>query len=749
MHILYIEDNPIDADLAHRHFARHVPEVKLERVESYAEAVAKLEHCTQEQPIFDLVLTDMRLPDGNGLKLLNYIRNRALPLPVIVLTGMGSEEMAVSALKSGADDYITKRHDYLDRLPSALENALKRFRAANARHSRPLRVLYAEHYKADIELTLRHLTRYAPHMQITVVHDSADVLAHLSNPEQASNFDVLLLDYRLPEMNALDLLKELEYTGLLTLPVVLVTGQGDEAVAVQALRLGVADYLVKNPGYLFQLPRMLENTHTQTLLQRERAALFESEQRYRALFDRAPVAIFTKDLQGRYTSANIMAMEILDADPLGLTDIQLLGADNGDELRKHDRAVLESGKDQLLEEHLLTSKGERVFFSRKSPLYGQGGKLTGLMGISLEITERIRAEEAQLENQRRLSQLAEHIDEAIWLMESESYKLLYIGPAYERIWGRSIANIYDNPFSLLEAVIPEDQERVYNIANTAIRGNPTYLEFRIHRPDGSIAWIAAQTFPIQNEAGEVYRIAGVARDITERRRSEEHLQQQERLVTVGQMAAGIAHDFNNILAIIMLYTQMLQVSVPSSSHQRHLTTIYQQSLQAANLVQQILDFSRRSTMERVKMDLVPFVKELAKLWQRTLPENIRVELEIAEEPLVISADSSRLQQALMNMAINARDAMSQGGTLQLSIFPITLLPEDVPPLASMTPGRWIQFCMKDNGMGIAPDVLPHVFDPFFTTKSTGQGTGLGLAQVYGIIRQLDGFIQVESEMGKA
>ena len=748
MHILYIEDNYNDADSTCRHLARHAPQVKLEHARTYAEAVAKLEHCTQEHAVFDLVLTDMRLPDGNGLKILNDIRSRGLPLPVVVLTGLDSEEMAVSAFKSGADDYLTKRYGYLDRLPSVLESALKRFRAANARQCRPLRVLYAEHSKTDIDLTLRHVARYAPHIHLHIVNGGSEVLACLSQQKQATAFDLLLLDYRLPEMNALDLLKELEYQGLLNLPVVLVTGQGDEEIAVQALRLGVADYLVKNPGYLFQLPRMLENTHTQMLLQHERAALFESEQRYRALFDLAPVAIFTKDLQGHYTSANAAAIEAAGVNPIGLTDAQLVDIGGMDQLCKNDRVVLESGNQQLLEERLSTPKGERVFLSRKCPLYDQHGHVTGLMGISLEITERIRAEEAQLENQRRLSQLAEHIDEVICLLDIESQKLLYMSPAYERIWGRSLASVYDRPESMIEAVIPEDRERAYEIANKAIRGNPTYVEFRIRRPDGSTVWLAYQTFPIRNEAGQVYRVAGLARDITERRRSEEHLQQQERLVTVGQMAAGIAHDFNNILAIIMLYTQMLQVSVQSSTHQRHLTTIYQQSLQAANLVQQILDFSRRSAMERVKMDIVPFVKELVKLWRRTLPENILVESEIDAEALVILADSSRLQQALMNMAINARDAMPQGGTLYLSIYSITLLPEDAPPLASMTPGRWIRICMKDNGMGIAPDVLPHVFDPFFTTKSTGQGTGLGLAQVYGIVRQLDGFIQVESEVGK-
>jgi PAS domain S-box-containing protein len=346
-----------------------------------------------------------------------------------------------------------------------------------------------------------------------------------------------------------------------------------------------------------------------------------------------------------------------------------------------------------------------------------------------------------------LAQLAEHVDEVIWLSETSSGQLLYISPAYAQVWGRSVASAYADSNSMCAAIVDEDREIAAQFSQALIEGQNIYLEFRIKRPSGSIAWVAAQTFPVEDEEGQVYRVAGLARDITERRRNEEHLQQQERLVAVGQMAAGIAHDFNNILAIIMLYTQMLQIAVQQPAQQRHLTTIYQQALHAADLVQQILDFSRRSTMERVTMDIVPFIKELARLWQRTLPESIRVELEMSKKSLVISADPSRLQQALMNIAINARDAMPEGGILRLSVSAMTLLPGQPSPVATMQPGQWLCLGVGDSGTGIPLDVLPHIFDPFFTTKAPGMGTGLGLAQVYGIVHQLDGCIKVESQWG--
>ena len=624
MYILYIEDDQNDADLTRRYLARHASDIAMDHARTYSEALAKLAVCSREQPIYDMVLTDMRLPDGDGIMVLGHIRSRALPLPVIVLTGTGSEEMAVTALKGGAEDYISKRHDYLMRLPTILEKTLTRYRANVSQHNRPLRVLYAEHHAADIDLTQRHMARYAPHIQLAFVNSAPEVLQRLAvgknqTGDAESQFDLLLLDYRLPGMNALDLLKELEYHDSPKLPIVLVTGQGDEEVAVQALRLGVTDYLVKNPGYLYQLPRTLENTYTQTLLQRERTALFESEQRYRALFDLAPVVIYTKDTSGVYTSANSLAAEVAGRDPVGYTDAEIFGDEVAAALAAHDQTVFQQGTEVLEEERVSVGNSFRSFLSRKSPLYDHQGNVHGLMGIGLEITERLRAEE--------------------------------------------------------------------------------------------------------------------------------HMQQQERLVAVGQMAAGIAHDFNNILAIIMLYTQMLQIAVQQPTQQRHLTTIYQQALHAANLVQQILDFSRRSTMERVTMDTVPFVKELARLWQRTLPESIRVDAEMGNDPLVISADPSRLQQALMNMAINARDAMPEGGVLRITAARMTLVAGQQPPLASLTPGNWLCIDVRDSGTGIPADVLPHIFDPFFTTKAPGVGTGLGLAQVYGIVHQLDGFIHVESEEG--
>ncbi len=241
----------------------------------------------------------------------------------------------------------------------------------------------------------------------------------------------------------------------------------------------------------------------------------------------------------------------------------------------------------------------------------------------------------------------------------------------------------------------------------------------------------------------------VLREITAARKQQQYVQAQERLAMVGQLAAGIAHDFNNIMTVIILYAQML-LKLPdfASDGDPRMRVIFKQAKLAANLISQILDFSRQSVMERRPVNLVYFLKELLKMLKRTLPENIKLDLIYDEKEYGISADLTRLQQAVMNLAVNARDAMPDGGTLSMQLSTLELEPDAEPPLLDMEPGQWVTLTVSDTGDGIPPEDLNHVFEPFFTTKEPGKGTGLGLAQVYGIVKQHGGFIDLASVVGE-
>lgn len=239
------------------------------------------------------------------------------------------------------------------------------------------------------------------------------------------------------------------------------------------------------------------------------------------------------------------------------------------------------------------------------------------------------------------------------------------------------------------------------------------------------------------------------RDVTEERKVRARVEQQGRLAAMGELAAGIAHDFNNVLQGILSFAELLSGRPNLAEKDRELLQmICQLAERAAQMNRQILDFSRASVAERRPLDLAVFLDEGVRLLRRTLPETIGVLLRVEPGEYRVLADEAQLQQVLLNLATNARDAMPQGGRLEIGLSRLSLVPGERPPCPEMSPGEWLCLSMTDTGVGIPPEVLPRIFEPFFTTKERGQGTGLGLAQVHGIVSQHGGYIHVISEVGK-
>ena len=281
MNVLYVEDDPRDAVLTQHTLARTAPHIVLESASSIAAASARLERLASEP--LDLVLTDMHLPDGDGLSLLNHIRENSLPLAVVIVTGVGDEDTAVTALKARADDYVVKRKAYLDKLPVILESAFNHYRADVARRAHPLKVLYLEDSTPDIETTRRHFAVHADHIQLDIVTTVPEMLWRLS--DGAQRYDVLLMDFQVAEPSALQVLRELSLRDKQATPIVLVCNEVEEELARQGLKLGASGCVVKRPGYLFQLPWELEQAHARADLQRREAALYASETSLRIALD--------------------------------------------------------------------------------------------------------------------------------------------------------------------------------------------------------------------------------------------------------------------------------------------------------------------------------------------------------------------------------------------------------------------------------------------------------------------------------
>jgi PAS domain S-box-containing protein len=377
------------------------------------------------------------------------------------------------------------------------------------------------------------------------------------------------------------------------------------------------------------------------------------------------------------------------------------------------------------------------------PITDDKGRITGFQGRTIDITERRRAEAerarltAQIHDQaQQLEQILATVPAGVMLLNSE-VRVLQANPVAE------------NALALLaEAGVGDVITHLGDRSLSELLASPP-TQGLWHEVQGESRTFEAIARPVERGAEPGHWVL-VINDVTQEREIRTQLRQQERLAAVGQLAAGIAHDFNNIMTSIVLYARMTEQSPGLSARDRdRLAVVNQQAWHASRLIEQILDFSRRAVLERRPLDLLLLAKEQVKLLERTLPENIEIELTCEpEETYVVNADPTRMQQILTNLAVNARDAMPKGGTLRIRLEQIALASDAPPILPGMDAGVWVKLSVADSGTGIAPEVLPHIFEPFFTTKGPGGGSGLGLPQVYGIVKKHAGHIDVATEVGE-
>ena len=361
----------------------------------------------------------------------------------------------------------------------------------------------------------------------------------------------------------------------------------------------------------------------------------------------------------------------------------------------------------------------------------------------------VRQADSLRESEERFRQLAENIQEVFWMTDPTTKQVLYLSPAYEKIWGRSRKDIYESPARWLETIHTEDRPRV----ERALEARPTtghYDEtYRILRPDGGVRWIHDRAFPIRDAAGKIIRLVGTAEDITDQRQLEEQFRQAQKMEAVGQLAGGVAHDFNNLLAVIMMQSELAltETNLPKEARDSF-EEIKVYIERAKSLTNQLLTFSRQQVMQAQELDLNDSVHALTKMLQRILGADVSLQLKLHPRPLLTRADAGMVGQILLNLVVNARDAMPDGGTLIIETRETILTPATVTEPPEGASDRFVCLSVTDTGTGIAPEHRPRIFEPFFTTKEMGKGTGIGLATVFGIVKQHGGSISVESEVGR-
>jgi two-component system, cell cycle sensor histidine kinase and response regulator CckA len=371
------------------------------------------------------------------------------------------------------------------------------------------------------------------------------------------------------------------------------------------------------------------------------------------------------------------------------------------------------------------------------------------MRESQERQQRLWAEQALRESEERFRQLAENITESVfWMADLKAQQFLYVSPAYERIWGNSCEGLYADFQAWIESVHPDNRLVVQNnLLGKSLHGNCDE-EYRIIRPDGSLRWIRDRSFPICDHQGIPYRAVGFAEDITVRKSTEAILRRTERLESLGTLASGIAHDLNNVLTPIIGIVQLLPLKLTNLDDQskKLLQVLDQSAHRGADLVKQILSFSSGVEGKSVSTQVSRLLLEIQKIVQQTFPKNIEFSIVLPTNLWLIAADETLLHQVFMNLCVNARDAMPNGGKLSIVAENVVIDENYAQMNLDAHTGNYVAITVVDNGTGIPAHVLEHIFDPFFTTKDIGKGTGLGLSTVMGIIKNHQGFIDVYSEL---
>jgi len=464
-----------------------------------------------------------------------------------------------------------------------------------------------------------------------------------------------------------------------------------------------------------------------------------------SLMANTPDLVYFKDADHGLIRASRAYADAVGHDPaelVGKTAAELWPHE-AEEIMADERSVLAGEPLIRKEREVTTAAGEsRWYLLTKAPIY-QDGEVIGFFAVDKDITERKLAEERLAFQSMLLDQIQDQITAS-----DLNGRITYVNAAKCRALGRTADELIGESAAVYDHE-PHGSATVERILEATLTHGRWRGEVTNITADGREIILDSRAQLIHDEDGEPVGLLGISTEITDQKAMEKQLRHQEQLAAVGQLASGIAHDFRNSLTTIILYAglPLRRPDLPAELRE-NLKTVIGEAEKATDLVQQILDFSSSSMIETGQLDMEQFLADVLDILGRTLPESVAVTLETGSGPCVVEADAGRLQQAVTNLALNARDAMPNGGQLRFRLSRVAVSADARLPIPDLAPGEWICLEVSDTGTGMTEEVQQHLFEPFFTTKPVGEGTGLGLAQVYGIVRQHGGAVDVETEIGK-
>ncbi|HSQ84314.1 MAG TPA: PAS domain S-box protein [Desulfobacterales bacterium] len=482
-----------------------------------------------------------------------------------------------------------------------------------------------------------------------------------------------------------------------------------------------------------------------------------SEERYRLLADNVTDVIWTRDLNLNltYISPSILNQQgysIEEAKNRRLEEswtsdsFKLVQKVFEEEMEIEKSKKADLSRSRTIEVEVNCKDGSTKWTEAKmSFLRNQDSVPVGIIGVTRDITERKQAEQALRKSEEKYKNLVENINEVIYTIDKNSI-ITYISPAIEKILDYDFSEIIGRSFT--EFIYSEDLPRQKERFERVLSGPIGPDEYRLLSKSGEIRWVQTSSMPIL-ENNQTVGLQGVLSDITESKRLQSQLQQARKIETFGTLAGGIAHDFNNFLGIIIGNTELAMDDVPKwNPAYLNLEEILEASLRARDVVRQLLSFARRTKLEKKPVNIGAIMQESVKLLRSSIPTSIEIRHNIPKDIDTILANSTQLNQILINLSTNAHHAMPNGGILDVSLKNVELDKNRAAQHPDLNPGRYVNLKVSDTGHGISAREIDRIFDPYFTTKDIGKGTGMGLSVVHGIVKGHEGAISVKSEYGQ-
>jgi PAS domain S-box-containing protein len=611
-------------------------------------------------------------------------------------------------------------------------------------NSRRIRALLVEDNPVDAELVLRELRRAGFDLEANLVDTESEFLNHLH-----AELDVILSDYAMPQFSGLRALELVNERGL-DVPFILISATIGEEMAVAAMKLGAADYLLKDRlGRLGQaVEQALERKRIRDERKRAEEELRITHQQLRHLLAHSPAVIYTLQIDGQNVAPVVVSENVE----------RLLGSSMAESTRYEWwlNSLHPEDRERVLDglAHGLTKGGFYMEYRvrHKDGSYhwiedinrivcDPNGRPKEAVGVWTDVTERKRVEE-------RLREQADMIDrahDAIIVRDFASDRVTVWNKGAERVYGWSANEALGKPMA--EIFVGEANDYAA-FREQLLSTGEFHGEVKHRAKDGREVIVDARVTLVRNDDGAPRAILGINNDITEQKKLETQLLRAQRLETIGTLASGVAHDLNNILTPILVASQLLHEKVIDEHASKNVSLIEESARRGASVVKQVLTFARGIEGERVVINPRDLIDEMVDIANKTFPKSIAITARYEEDLWTIRGDPTQLHQVLLNLFVNARDAMPHGGSVIIAAENVDIDKGYAAISPEAKVGRHVLLCITDTGSGMSRSTIEKIFDPFFTTKQPGKGTGLGLSTTLGIVKSHAGFLSVSSDPGR-